>query len=189
MSALQSSSLPASQPASQPATLSIYLHSILIQWRRKADLLVRGSASIHYLMGERLQTLRPATEVSDTLHWPGQRRAAWPNTNMLSHLLHCAGAAPNPPCPWPCFSLSNHHPSSLLWYSESSRWENLSLSWSLCCWSSPVAMAGPGNRKDGGGGGRGGGRSSFIDMQQTAVAEQRPLSTYWESRPADRVVD
>lgn len=45
---------------------------------------------------------------------------------------------------------------------------------SLHCRSRPVAMAGPGNERGGGGGGH----SSFIDMQQTAVAEQRPLSTY-----------
>lgn len=48
-------------------------------------------------MGESLQTVRLAAEVSDTLHWPGQRRAAQANTNMLSHLLHYAWAALNPP--------------------------------------------------------------------------------------------
>lgn len=39
-------------------------------------------------------------------------------------------------------------------------------------------MAGTGKGREGGGSGGGGGHSSFIDMQQTAVAEQRPLSTY-----------
>lgn len=147
----------------------------MIQRWRKADLMVTGSDPIHYLMGERLQTLRPATEVSDTLHWPGGRRAVWPNANILSH-LHCARAAPNPRRP--LTSLSNRYYSSLLWHSEYSRWENPSLSWSSCCRSGPVANASPGNRRGGGAGDH----SPFIDMQQTAVVEQRPLSTYWKRR-------
>lgn len=97
MSVLQPPACLLASQTLSPPQLSIYLHSILIQLWRKADLLVRGSTSIHYLMGERLQTVKAATEVSDTLHWPGQRRDAWLNTNMLSHLLHYAWAALNPP--------------------------------------------------------------------------------------------
>lgn len=190
MSALKSSSLPACRPANHRVTLSIYLHSILIQPRWKADLLVRGSTSIHYLMGERLQTVRLATGVSDTLRWPGQRRAAWPNTNMLSHLLHHAWAVLNPPCPWPCCLHPLKSPSflpSLAFRNPAGETVRLPFIFPEACSARAglsVAVTSLGNGREGGGG-----RSSFIDMQQTAVAEQRPLSSYWESRSADRVVD
>lgn len=52
-------------------------------------------------MGKRLQTVSLATKVSDTLRWLGQRRAARPNTNMLSRLLHYVWAALNPLAPDP----------------------------------------------------------------------------------------
>lgn len=81
--------------AHSPAPYTIYP-----DWM-EAQSLVRGSTSIHYLIGKRLQTVGLATKVSDTLRWLGQRRAAGPNTNMLSHLLHSVWAALNPPAPRP----------------------------------------------------------------------------------------
>ena len=164
MSALQSSSQPTSQPASQPASQPSPSTSTPSWFNigEKADLLVRGSTSIHYLMGERLRAVGPATEVSDTLHWPGQRRAAWPNTNMLSSSTSLCLRCPQSPLPLTLLlplQSPPFHPSLAFTIQHC-----VSFSWSMQCWGRPVAMAGPGNgrgteREEGGGGG--GGHSSF----------------------------
>lgn len=114
-----------------------------------------------------------------TLTWPEVGCLAEYKYQICSHIYFTT--SPPARC-----SLPNRHPSSLLWHSECSRWKNHSLSRVCCCRSRTGSPAGTGKgRKEE----KGGAYSACIDMQQTSVVEQRPLSTYWESRPADRVVD
>lgn len=121
--------LQCSHPASQQHSSSTSTQS----WFNSGEKLIswsEGQPPIHYLMGDRLHTVGPPAEVSDTLQWPGQRRAAQSNTNMLYQRLHCGWYAPQSSLRLTLpllFKITSLPP--LLRHSESSRWDGVSFYW------------------------------------------------------------